>query len=412
VIRRLARRRGGVRVVTIGYVLVGGSSFLLLAAGPRLLGTVSFSGLGLIWTVSTLFGIGVALPTEQLVGRRMNVGTPDPVSVPIRWLLALGMLAGGLCWLAGSRSAAADALPALVPGMLLAVAGWIALAVVRGRIAGSGDLTIYGGVLGVESATRVILVVVAAVHPAWSLDLLPLAVGLPLVFAALAGSLVRVPLESPRRGATAPAASEQLSFVLVAVGFQVCLNGAPLLLEWRSGSTAPAAVGAFVAASTYFRAPSLLVGGISTHAIVELSHAWGAMDLVRFRTARSAAMRQVFWLLGLSCFLMTVLAPIALHAYYGAKVDLPLTVLLALPLSTVIAVTAAIAVQPLLAAGHGGAAGALWLAGACVTCLFLAVSSELDDWTGVALVAGPTLTLIGALVQDNRLTALHQAPAH
>jgi hypothetical protein len=107
VIRLLARRRGGVRVVTIGYVLVGGSSFLLLAAGPRLLGTVSFSGLGLIWTVSTLFGIGVALPTEQLVGRRMNVGSPDPVSVPVRWLLALGMLAGCLCWLAGSRSAAA-----------------------------------------------------------------------------------------------------------------------------------------------------------------------------------------------------------------------------------------------------------------------------------------------------------------
>lgn len=400
---RQARRRGGVRDLTVGYLLIAGSSFVLLAAGSRLLGGVAFSGLGLVWTVSTVFGIGLALPTEQLIGRRLNVGTPNAVGVSVRWLLALGFLAAGLTLLWGLRTTATESLPALVPSALLAIAGWVALALARGRLAGCGDLTMYSRLLFVEGGTRIVLVGVAAAHSGWSTVLLPLAVSLPMILAALAGLIVHVPSGAPRDGVPDAAASEQVSFVAVAVGFQICLNSAPLLLEWRSGGSAPASIGAYVAASTYFRAPSLLVGGINTNALVELAHAWGEADLVRFRAARSRALRQVSWLLGLSSLALTLVAPVALKIYYGRGVDLPLLVLLALPISTVIAVDAAVAVQPLLAAGHGRVAGSLWLGGAAVTCLLLAASHGLNAWFGVALVAGPTMTLVGALIADGRI---------
>jgi O-antigen/teichoic acid export membrane protein len=187
---------------------------------------------------------------------------------------------------------------------------------------------------------------------------------------------------------------------VVLLGYQVCLNSAPLLMEWRFGHAQPAAVGAFVTASTYFRIPVLLVGGILTHALVEMSHAWGAGDLTRFRRGRTLGLRRLLLtVIGISAVL-TVAAPVLLRAYYGAPLGLPIAVLLALPVSTVIAQTAVMVVQGLLATDRGRTAALLWTVGGGMTVLLLSLSHGLDVWVQAGLVLGPFTVLIGGLLAD------------
>ena len=71
--RPTAERRGGATQVTVMLGFVAASGAALLAVGPRLLDDRMFAGLAIEWTVSTIFGLGVAAPTEQLVNRRLNV---------------------------------------------------------------------------------------------------------------------------------------------------------------------------------------------------------------------------------------------------------------------------------------------------------------------------------------------------
>jgi O-antigen/teichoic acid export membrane protein len=193
---------------------------------------------------------------------------------------------------------------------------------------------------------------------------------------------------------------EQVGFVLVSVGFQVCLNGAPILLEWRVGHEV---VGDFVIASTYFRIPSLLVAGVLTHALVELSHGWGQRDQDRFVRTRRTGLLQVLVLGACGSAGLAVVSPIALRLYAGSTLELSWAVFLALPLSTVAAVIASMAGQPVLAAGRTLAAGLSWLVGAAVTTAFLLSASGVGAMIGTGLVAGPLVALALLLVANRGL---------
>jgi hypothetical protein len=403
-----AVRRGGARVVTAGYLLVGLSSFVLLWRGSSVLVKPAYSGLGLVWTVATLFGIGLAAPTEQFVARRMNIGELGAQVRPVRLLALLGSACILACVLIAPHSAAARALPELTIGMVVCVVGWVLAVTVRAPLAGVGDLIGYSAVLLLEGAVRIVMVGLVWMLPGSAKLMLPLAAGVPLVVAAGVGLVLRIPhpVPSPSGGPAATGVdrvgdltpdpsttAEYAGFMLLAIGFQICLSGAPVVLEWRFGHSLLSAVGAFVSASTYFRTPALLAGGVLTHALVELSHGWGVGDLERFRAARAVGLRQVLILLVASTGLLSLAAPIALPIYYNGRVDLPLEVLCALPVSTVVAVTAAMTLQPVLAAGRGMVAGLAWVTGAMVTCLFLAVSDDVGWLTAIALVAGPGVAL-------------------
>ena len=400
--------------MTLGFVLVGGSAFVLLAAGPRLLGPAGFSGLGLVWTVSTVFGIGIAVPTEQVMIRGMNAGHSHALGGPLRALGALGVFAALACLVLGSRAPAAEGLSFLPWAMALSVLGWVFLAFVRGRLGGTGDLTAYGAVLVVESAGRLAMVALAVLVPGWAPVVLMLGVGLPLIVAALAGLGFRIPsalVDADRvdgGSGAGQARSDQPAFVLIAVGLQICLNGAPLLLEWRFGGLFPAVVGAFVAANTYFRTPTLLIGGVLTHALVALSHAWGEGDLAGFRTARRSALKTSLLVLIPTTLLLVAASPVVLRLYYGGPVDLPLVVLAALPVSTLVATMGQVETLPLMASGRGRVAGVLWIAGALVTSAILLSSQGVGWGIAAGLVLGPLVALVGAALANRRTLAARQ----
>ena len=140
---------------TVGVVAVALSSALMLAAGPRILGTHAFSGLAIAWTATAVFGFGLAAPTEQLVIRRLNAGAPHAVRPPMTVLAALAALAIVASVVLGLTSTTRHSFHPLIPTMVVGVGGWYVLTFVRARLAGAGDLTSYARVLWAESVTRV-----------------------------------------------------------------------------------------------------------------------------------------------------------------------------------------------------------------------------------------------------------------
>lgn len=396
--RPVARRRGGALLTTVGYLGVGGSFALLGGAGPWLLGPSVTAGLTLVTVIASVFGFGVGAPTEQLVSRRLNAGGSGGSREPLGWLLGAGALTALGAALTTGWSREARLFSFLVPGLLLAVGGWVALVAVRSRLAGAGDLWAYAAVLLAESAARVALVVAAVLDRGDRVPLLGAAVGVPLLLAAAVAACVEVPA-APAVG-TEPAmsvrarAGEQGSFIAVSFCYQICLNALTLVLGLR-GAASPV-VSAVGAANSYFLAPTVLMGGVTTHALVALSHAWGQSDLRAFAAARTSSLRRGTVTAVAATGVAAIAEPIALPFYYDHNLGLSFALLASMAVSTVVTVLAVVAIQPLLAAGNGRPAALAWMAGAVVTVAALALSSGTNWLACVALVGGPGVALVGA----------------
>jgi O-antigen/teichoic acid export membrane protein len=395
--RDLATRRGGAVRTTVGVVAVAGSIALMLAAGPRLIGTHAFSGLGLAWTVSAVFGFGLAAPTEQLINRRLNARVPRAIGPPMTGLLALAAVAAVGCIVIGRVSSARHAFDPLVPAMLVAIAGWLVLTYVRGRLAGAGDMRTYAIVLISEALARSVLVAIAALNRANASWLLGAAVGVPLFVAAAVATTTRVAriddAASPRTGR--PVVADQIAFMIVSLGFQACLNLPALLVGWRARSQD--VIGAFVAANTYFRAPTILMGGIATYALVALSHAWGAGDFDSFRRLTRRTVRGAALATGAAVLLVAAAEPVLLRLYYGRDPHLPGLLLTALAVSSVLTVIGGIAVQPLLAMGRDRVAAGSWLLASAVTSALVCASNGTDAVASIGLIAGPAVAVVVAI---------------
>ncbi|WP_156399806.1 lipopolysaccharide biosynthesis protein [Phycicoccus sp. Soil748] len=403
-------RRGGLRqrlvpgrptavvvTITAGYVAVAVSSVALLGAGPRILGPAAFSTLALVWTLSSVFGLGLGTPTEQAVTRRISAGEPGALR-PLGWLLLWAGVVVLLLLLLGDRLPAASTGSGLVPGAVLAVVGWVGVTAVRGRLAGQGHLTRYAVVLGAEALLRMVFVLLAVLLPEATGSLLAASVGGPLALSAAIGAVAlrRLPVPSPSTtdpergdGSHGKHSGEHLQFGVVSIAYQVCLNGPALALDWKVGHTQPALVGAFVAVSTVLRSPSLLVGGLSTQALVTLSSAWASRDLSSYAASTRVLARRWAALVMPTTLLVLVLSPWLLPLYYGSSLEVSAAVVVSLAVSTLVATAAAVGTGPLFAAGRGRTAAVAWAAGAVVTTA-LVVASAGDTTVLVAgLVCGP-----------------------
>jgi O-antigen/teichoic acid export membrane protein len=411
----------------VGFVGIGVSAALLVMVGSRVLAKETFGGLFVAWTVCTVFGFGVGSPTEQVISRRLNVGAPDPVRGPLRQLGVAGLIAAAAGLLLGLTSASGRAFGLLGPTALLAIAGWVVVVVVRSRLAGAGDLVAYSWVLGAEAVLRVLLLAAAAVFRGAAEPLLAASVAVPLLGAAAVGLVFVVPkigepdrtpddapqdapLTTPQDAPEIPA-GEQWSFITVSVGYQVCLQAAVLVLGWRAGTEQQALVGAFGAANTYFRSPTVVTGGITTHALVALSHAWGVADRRAFSAALRRAVRSII-VVGLGGTALAFAAmPFLMPIYYPHPLGLPVHLLAALGVSTVLALFGILMIQPLLAAGRVRGAALAWGLGGLITVAVFAPSSGTDALASAGLVAGPLTAVVVALLDLRRLSFDERAPA-
>ncbi|WP_156035504.1 lipopolysaccharide biosynthesis protein [Terrabacter tumescens] len=396
--------------MTLGNLAVALSVVAMLASGPRSLGPQAFAGFALAWTATTLFGYGLAMPTEQLVARRVSAGLSAQTKVPIFRLLVLGVVAGvgAMAWTGWSATAATytHTAFAVVSGIL----GWTLASAARGYVAGSGRLGTYAALFGAEALLRLAFVVAAVALPSAAPWLMACAVGVPTLLAGALAAMAnpggqKVSLTQKR---STDVRGEQLSFVVVALGYQVCLSGAPLVIDWRVGESAPATVGAFVVVSSYFRLASVLAGGFTTPALVSLSRSWAQGELGEFSRGLRRGVRGVSIVSGVASGLAVICAPIALPLFYGRKPDVSLVIALALALSTVAATAAAVAGTGLIAAGRAPWAGMCWVLGAGCMVGLVSLDAEIGLATGVGLLAGPGVVLVALLSLVSHAIRTHE----
>ncbi|GAB2766296.1 hypothetical protein GCM10027039_29140 [Terrabacter koreensis] len=402
--------RRSVSDVTLGNVAVAASVVAMLAAGPRVLGLQPFVGLALAWTATTLFGYGLAMPTEQLLSRRLSSGTDPRIGPPCRRLLSMAVLVSVVTGLWAAGSPAADVYPAMLPATLLGVWGWVVASIVRGRVAGQGDLRSYAWLFGAEAMGRLALVGGSLLMPAAAPALIGGAIGLPILLAGALGlsrlrgtpskgpdMLARAATPKRTRNAAGTRAAdrvEHIGFVLVAVGYQVSLNAAPIILERRLGGTPEfEAVGAFVIANSYYRLASVLAGGFATPALISLSQTWARRDAQAFARHLRRAVIGVTLVASAATMLAAALSPLALPLFYGRSPELATVVTIALASSTVVATAAAVTGTALMASGKAATAACCWLAGSLALTALIAADSDLSVMTAVGLLAGPCLTL-------------------
>lgn len=390
---------------TAGYTAIGLSAFLLLASGPRLLGADEYSLLAVSWTILTIFGFGLAFPAEQTVTTIVAGGGPhDQVRRILRIvaLVAAALVVLPLAALVGANHLLGDSVlwsTAILGGAV----AWTANVVPRGMLSGAGRFHAYGLTQVGEAVTRILLCALAWVLPqpaVW----LAAALVLPLVTSAVIGYRRSERPEDPGARPPDPAArvSSFGAIVVVAVSFQLILNAAALVIQWRLPGQ-PA--GEYVSAMTYMRIPMLLTGGFMTVVLSSAALAWASANSRALNRALSMA-----GLGALTCLAATVgvwlVSSAALTVFYGSTIEFERGTLALLGIVVVLAVTANLLTQIGLGAHRQRAMAVIWGLSAVVSLVLLWVLPTSELIVTVAILVGlmccivPTLWLVVRLRAD------------
>lgn len=378
----------------VGYGLVGVSAFALLAAGPRLLGPEGHTSLALAWTLVTIVGLGIAAPGEQTITRGIaaGAGTGIVLAVGRRMALLPVLCAIGLPLVlnAGPLEIADGALWATA--FTAAAAAWVALACIRGVLAGRHRFAAYAMVLLVEAVGRVGLVGLAF----WWRPQAPLLLGgaivLPLIAAAVLGWwFLRRRHEVLDRAIAEDSTLEHGSITAVAVLIQVCLSTAPL---WLSGQSTDAALaGAFVSATSYMRIPLLLAGGLYGPILAEAARRFAARDRVGVRNRTLVGLAAGVGGTTVATLLLLLAAGPALLVLYGSGIGISVGVLAWLGFGTVASVASNVLTQVLYGCQSAPAAAMAWVPPAVLTTVLLASAGGDELRISVAMAVGQVVAV-------------------
>ncbi len=387
--------------MVVGYGLVGVSAFALLAAGPRLLGGAGLLGAGADLDARdhrrdrhrcagraghhTRDGLGSGTGVVLAVGRRMAV---LPVLCAVFLPLGLSI---------AQREISDEAL--WVTTVVASAAAWVALASVRGVLAGRHRFAAYAMVLLTEAATRVFFVVLAFAWRPNAALLLGGAVVVPLVAAAAVGWwFLRRRHEVLSRTIAEDSSREHGAMTTVALLGQVCLSTAPLWLSWQS--TDDAIAGAFVSATSYMRIPLLLAGGLYGPILAEAARQFAAGN--RSGVANRTLAGLIAGIGGTTAAVAILLfaAEPALFILYGGDIGLAPAVLVWLGFTTIASVASNVAMQVLFGCQRALSAAAAWVPPALLTTALLATAGGDVLWMSVSMAIGQvvaTLLLLALL---------------
>lgn len=359
----------------VGFGGVGLSAFVLLAAGPRILGPDGYSALALTWTIVTIVGIGIASPGEQTITRGLasGAGTGIVIAVGRRLLLVpLGCLIVLPIALNASGKPVEDK-GLWVGTVCMAALSWVGLACVRGLLAGRHRFAAYAVTLATEAIVRIGTIGFAFFAGDGRL-MLSLSVFLPLALSAAVGwALYQRRGEDFEAPITEDSRLEQVSITGVALMGQICLSTAPLWLSWQSPDAAIA--GAFVSATSYMRVPLLLAGGLYGPILADAARQYAAGN-------RGAVASRTFAGLvagaGGSSFAVVVLLLIsgpALMILYDGDIGLSNAVLIWMGVTTIGSVASNILTQVMFACQRAPAAALAWVLPAAATTVLLATAA-------------------------------------
>lgn len=398
-VRQTLRARTSSPVVPVGGGLVafGVANFAFLALSARDLGPAGSAPVSVFWTVVNAFGIGLFMPLEQDLARRLAAarargGTGRVGRAPLVYTLgALAVVAVVLLVAGGMLGRVVlDGQSGLVWVVLAALAAQAVAYATRGLLAGEASFGRYGAQLALDGALRTVgSAVLAATGNGTAVGY-----GLVLVAAPVLASGLALLGRRPRGGTAAGAPAETPSRVpfgaLVSVSLlsQVLANAGPMLIAWLAEAGDEAMAGRFVAAVTVARIPLFAFAAVQAVVLPALAARSAAGDVAGFRATTRLAVLGTAGLGAVGALGVLAIGPFAQVLLYGEDFAVSRTLLFLVAVSGAFFMMAQVLAIVLLSRGDDWAAAVGWGVGVLALGLGFLVPTGLAEQVALALCTG------------------------
>jgi O-antigen/teichoic acid export membrane protein len=393
-----ARRSGygaGARLLSAGIALTGVVTFAYFSVASYVLGDVAYKQVSLLWSVLFVTVTVIYRPIEQLLSRTIaerrarGIETGHPLRTPLllQGSFAVAALALGLALHGPLVDDLFDGDRALYWILLAGVAFYAASYFARGWLAGHQWFALYGGLVFMESASRLLFALAVAVGIAHGQT----AVALGMAAAPLV-SLVVVPLAfrratPPAGGAPRKAKGDDLALarggrfavavLAVMLAEQTLINGA--VLTANATSTNPAVAGFVFNALLIARAPLQLFQAIQGSLLPHLAGLnateEGAGD---FRRAIRVTVLAIAGFAGICALGLLAIGPWVMGILFDSSITYGRFGLALVAVGMGLHLVAGTLNQAALARDHAAAAAACWLVAAVLFVAWM-LAGAVDD---------------------------------
>ena len=369
----------GARVLSLGIATTGLVTFAFFALASHALGAVDYKGISLLWSVMFLIISIIYRPVEQLLSRTISVrraqgmrgGHPLRVALTIQLAFAALFLAVALAARDRLERQVFDGSSTLYWVLVVAVLAYAASYFARGWLAGHQRFGLYGGLVLMESLSRCLFALAAAIGLAHGQAVVALGIAAaPLV------SLVVVPLalrgqdpppvadaaavEEPGDGMTLRGGAGFAGAVLVVMAAeQALLNGPVVIVDATSRDAALAGFAFNVLLIT--RAPLQLFQAIQTTLLPHLSSLQTSESEDEFRHALRIIVGAIAGFAGLVVLGLAAMGPWAMGVLFGGGFDYQRVGLVLVGVGMGFHLTAGTLNQAALARGRAAWAASAWL---------------------------------------------------
>jgi O-antigen/teichoic acid export membrane protein len=395
------RRYGrGARVLSLGIATTGLVTFAFFSLASHALGPVDYKGISLLWSVMFLIISIIYRPVEQLLSRTISVrmaqghhgGHPLRVALTIQLAFAALFLIVALAGRDRIERDVFDGSATLYWVLVVAVLAYAASYFARGWLAGHQRFGLYGGLVLMESLSRCLFALVAAIGIAHGQAVVALGIAAaPLV------SLVVVPLalrgqdpppatvapgEAPGGGMTLRGGAGFAGAVLVVMAAeQALLNGPVVIVDATSRDAALAGFAFNVLLIT--RAPLQLFQAIQTTLLPHLSSLQTSESEDEFRHALRVIVAAIAGFAGLVVLGLAAIGPWAMGVLFGGGFSYDRLGLVLVGIGMGFHLTSGTLNQAALARGRAAWAAWAWLGAAVLFLGWLALSPLTDELLAV-----------------------------
>jgi O-antigen/teichoic acid export membrane protein len=419
----------GARVLSVGIAVTGLVTFAFFSLASHALNEVDYKGISLLWSVMFLIISVIYRPVEQLLSRTISVrraqgiegGHPLHVALGIQLGFAALFLVIALLERDRIQNQVFDGSAALYWVLVVAVLAFAASYFARGWLAGHQRFGLYGGLVLIESCSRCLFALLAAIGIAHGQSFVALGIA-----AAPVVSLIVVPLAILRPGARAAAApaaegrqdggltmrggAQFAGAVLVVMAAEQALLNGPIVIVDATSTNAALAGFAFNAL-LITRAPLQLFQSIQTTLLPHLSSLTTTDDEAAVKHALKVIVTAIAGFAGIVIVALALLGPWAMGILFGGDFHYGRWGLVLVGIGMGLHLTAGTLNQAALARGRAAAAAGAWLGAAALFMGWLAISPLTDELLAVeAGYALSTAVLAAALFVIERRAARRPTP--
>ena len=406
------------RVLSVGIAVTGIVTFLFFALASHALGKIDYKGISLLWSVMWLIISVIYRPVEQLLSRTISVrrtqglhgGHPLRIAFTIQMGFAALFLVVALAVRGPLQDDVFDGSATLYWVLVVAVMAYAASYFARGWLAGHQRFGLYGGLVLLESCSRCVFALAAAIGLFHGQGFVALGIAAaPLVsLAVVPFGLARGQRAMATSSAdTAGGATGDLSLrggagfavavLVVMAAEQALLNGPVIIVDATSVRDAALAGFAFnVLLIT--RAPLQLFQAIQTTLLPHLSSLSSTQSETEFRHALRVIVGVIGAFAAAVVLGLAAIGPWAMHLVFGGGFDYGRVGLMLVGLGMGLHLTAGTLNQAALARGRAAAAAIAWSGAALLFLAWLAVSPLSDELLAVEIgYPGSAAALAAAL---------------